>query len=179
MQAAWKHPVVRVAITVTEGPPAQVTASKLAALQASLSGRKPAAPPQQRRPPDSPLAAPVKGRAPPAAPPPPPPALRSTKSMPAQHGRPQPPPPAPPARPEDTQGLPQPGAGPVAVHMRLESQETCEGEHSFAVRLSGFRDEARQSCGQLAALAAAVMVRSPVQEHARGCRAWQGGAVAQ
>ena len=69
VQAAWKHPVVRVAVTVIEGPPAQVTTSKLAALQASLSGRKPAAPPQQRRPPDSPLATHVQG---PAVPPPPP-----------------------------------------------------------------------------------------------------------
>ena len=71
----------------------------------------------------------------------------------------------------------------MAVHMRLEPQETCEGEHSFAVRLSGFRDEARQSCGQLTALAAAVMVRSLAREHACGCAAWQawrqGGAVAQ
>ena len=159
VQAAWKHPIVRVVITVREGPPAQVTTSKLAALQASLSGKKPAAPPQQ--PPKTPLGGGgVKGRAAPAPPPPPPKSLRSVKSLPAQRAQQQ-----QQQQPQTPSAAVGPGSGaelgPTAVALKLEPQETCEGEHSFAVRLSGFRDEAREACRQLEQLASAVMVRCP------------------
>ena len=142
VQAAWKHPIVQISITVTEGPPAQVTTSKLAALQASLSGKKPAPGPNHNKTPESPLVGSgVKGRAAPPAPPPPPRALRSIKSLPAQPAQPQTPTPAPAAagavarQGGDTAAA---SVGPVSVQLRLEAQDTCEGEHSFAVRLSGF-----------------------------------------
>ena len=40
VRAAWRHPVVRLSITVCAAPPGSVTKSKLASLQASLSGKK-------------------------------------------------------------------------------------------------------------------------------------------
>ena len=47
VRAAWRHPVVRLTITVNASAPGTVNKSKLASLQASLSGKKQAPAPSQ------------------------------------------------------------------------------------------------------------------------------------